>query len=315
MSVLLILNELSLNPVAPNKEIARERVQSFLKTIRAACRAGIKRELRTQENFKECLIATGYTWRNWNQDSEVPKEERQYFLGMATRSPYLNGLGENQNESVGFEFTVNGVRAEGLGIAFITGGLAVSLLSEENWDSAGVEVGVSELIDDGTIREFSKIVPHASRDVHIDNIHRKWIHDRLAKSVFSGEELWKESSIFFPSLDFCPAVETQMAQLPKEALAPILRGLFCLETYCQGWTDGGFNQNSLGCASSTESKSTKATYGKERTFLCPNGVERVFSYHVKPGQSWRIYYDPDPGPGRMYIGYVGRHLPTTRHNH
>ncbi|MEO5366503.1 MAG: hypothetical protein H7831_09140 [Magnetococcus sp. WYHC-3] len=311
----LFFNELSLNPIAHSRQEARERVSTLLETVRAACQAGILRQLRTQEGFKEAQLADGYTWWSWSQDSEVQRELRQYFKALATRSPFLDGLDDVLNITENFEFSCQNQPSAGLGAAFISNGLAVSLLSDHSWDADSVSIDIVEIVEDGNIREFFKDIPHASHLRHIDNSHRDWIRNGLALSVSSGIELWHKSATFFPSLVFCDAVQDQMSGLPTEALSPILRGLFCLENYCQGWTSGGFNQDLLGCASSPESGSTKQQYGQERTFLCPGGISRLFSYHVKPGQPWRIHYDPSIGPGKILVGYVGRHLRTARHGH
>lgn len=71
--------------------------------------------------------------------------------------------------------------------------------------------------------------------------------------------------------------------------------------------------------SSGESSSTltHGVYGPMRDFVCPDGVERRFSNHLKLfSNNWRIYYweaRADDGGGRAFIGYVGEHLPTVRY--
>lgn len=315
MSIELIFNELSLVPVAASRDTARKHVQLFLETVRAASNKGISRQLRTKENFKEAMLADGYSWRDWSNDPAVLREARLYFKGLVTRAPLLDGLDHAQNKEPGFEFYFNNQISEGLGAAFLTDNLAVSLASKGEWDFHAVSIIVNELLEDGNIQEQKRCVRHASRPDHVETNHRSWIRERLKRSVENGADLWEKSRIYFPSLSFCAVVQRQMGHLPKEALTPILRGLFCLETYCQSWKSGGFNLDSLGCASSTESKTTREQFGQERTFSCPDGIERMFSYHVKPGQPWRVYFDPSPGPGRMFVGYVGRHLPTVRFSH
>jgi hypothetical protein len=54
-------------------------------------------------------------------------------------------------------------------------------------------------------------------------------------------------------------------------------------------------------------------YGAERTFTSLDGTRRVFDWHVKVGH-WRIHFDPDVGPGKLLIGYVGKHLRTKKFN-
>ncbi|MBF0628322.1 MAG: hypothetical protein HQL91_08875 [Magnetococcales bacterium] len=311
----MIFNELSLQPMAQSRDYARAHARIFVETMRTACQHGIRRQLRTQSGFSDSLLANNYTWRDWIRDSEVPKELRQYFLTIVTRAPFLNGLDDLQEQETGFEFAIGHRSAEGLGATYLMGDLAISLLSEDEWDTHKVTLKINELLCDGSLRAFDSNIHHASRKEHIAVNHKNWIKEKLSLSVTDGTELWERSPTFFPSLLFCSSVQDQMVRLPKDALPAILRGLFCLEEYCRGWQSGGFNQNLLGCASSSESEATRNQYREERTFLCQDGTERFFNYHVKPGRPWRIHYDPSPGPGRLFIGYVGEHLRTVRHNH
>ncbi|MBF0164406.1 MAG: hypothetical protein HQM01_07915 [Magnetococcales bacterium] len=310
----MIFNELSLLPLAESREIAQERIELFLRTIRSACQKGISRQLRTQKEIRNATLAPGYTWRDWQQDTKVSREQRQYFLALATKNPLLDGLDELQKKECEYEFFHANQPAFGLGVAYLSDELAVSLLSEDRWDAHWLDLDIRQLVEDGDIHAFHARIPHASRPDHLEFHDREVIQPRLRSAISSGADLWNQASVLFPSLLFCAAVAKQIRDLPREALGPILRGLFCLERYCQAWQQGGFNQSALGCASTSESEGTKGQFAAERTFVCPDGKTRLFLYHVKPGQPWRIHYDPSPGPGKLYIGYVGKHLPTVRHH-
>lgn len=51
-------------------------------------------------------------------------------------------------------------------------------------------------------------------------------------------------------------------------------------------------------------------YGHARTFLCPDGERRVFSWHSKINyEKWRVHFIDFPATRRVLIGYVGKHLP------
>ncbi|MEO5346744.1 MAG: hypothetical protein H7834_10260 [Magnetococcus sp. YQC-9] len=310
----LIFNERSLTPLAEGREIARKRVQGFLETVRTAFQKGINRQLRTKDAFLNDMLASGYTWRDWQKDSDVPRELRHYFLGISTRAPFLVGLEALEEKKPEFEFFHKGQPCEGLGAAHLSDHFPVSLLSQKAWDVQLVDLEIRQLRDDGEIDAFMARLPHASRPEHLEFHYKDVIQERLGKTIGTGDDLWNHAGQYFPSLSFCAGVQGQMHNLPHEAIAPILRGLFCLEQFCQEWSTGGFDQNNLSCASSPESRGTKTQYAEERTFPCPDGLTRLFNYHVKLGHSWRIHYDPAPGPGKLYIGYVGRHLRTARYH-
>ncbi|MEO5377509.1 MAG: hypothetical protein H7832_06975 [Magnetococcus sp. DMHC-6] len=310
----LIFNELSLSHLASTPTEARARVETFINTLRAAFQNGISRQLRTQEAFKESLLSEGYSWHDWLRDPAVSKENKLYFKGLATRAPFLDGLKEKQDLATGHEFYFADQPVDGLGAAFLTDGLAISLLSENKWDQPFIAIKILELQENGVLSEYNKNVHHASKPDHMTLDHRAWIQAWIKKSVATGEELWKKSPTYFPSLVFCPSVKEQMQHLQLSTVNKILRGLRCLENYCQTWTSGGFNQDKLRCLSSPESESTLNQFGQERTFNDPDGKSHLFSYHVKLGDSDRIYFNPDIGPGKILIGYIGPHLRTKRYN-
>ncbi|MEO5350952.1 MAG: hypothetical protein H7836_15115 [Magnetococcus sp. YQC-3] len=315
MSPELVFNELSLLPVASDRHSARARVTAFLETIRYAFQNGItNRQLRTQEAFKDSLLAGEYSWWAWMNDRDVSREMRNYLKSLALKAPFLNGLAPLQDQALRCDFLYDGKKAEGLGVAFMSDSISVSLLSEAIWDQAFLSLQIQELQEDGAIQACEDFVRHASKPDHIDQ-HIAWIQDVKRKSIASGIELWEERGSCFPSLVFCEAVQENMRDLPKGKIASFYRGLLCLEKYCQGWQSGGFNQDVLGCNSTPDGQTAINQFAGERTVTLPNGEEKTFSYHVKLGGVWRIYYDPSPGPGKLNIGYIGRHLKTKKYGH
>ncbi len=312
MSLDLVFNELSMLPMAPDQERARQRAHTFVQTVRYARQKGMG-ELRTQEAFRDSMLAAGYSWWRWTQDPEVPREARLYLKSLAVRAPYLDGLEALQDQAARSDFLFAGRKAEGLGVAFMNKGLAVSLFFDGMWDKPSLDLTIQELQEDGQILEYKDSVYHASRPDHVDR-HEAWIQEFLEASVVDGAALWAQRGTCFPSLVFCEAVQEQMRKLPREKVPSFFRGLRCLEKYCQEWQSGGFNQSALGCQSSPEGQTALDQYAQERTFTLPNGERKIFNYHVKLGNPWRILYDPDFGPGKICVGFVGFHL-RTRHDH
>jgi hypothetical protein len=89
----------------------------------------------------------------------------------------------------------------------------------------------------------------------------------------------------------------------------VLRGLSELESYCANWAGGGFDIHAFQNASG-ESSATLNMYEAERTFMCPDGNYRVFSWHLKRADFTRIHFFDQPQTRRIIVGYVGKHLPT-----
>src|SRR5579859_5192650 len=98
-------------------------------------------------------------------------------------------------------------------------------------------------------------------------------------------------------------------------LLSILKRLYELEDYCNGWQHGPFDHTKINKAT-PESPDTLEVYGSERTFLCYDGEFRVFSWHIRltPGP-WRIHFFPLPEEKKLIIGYIGHHLNTVKFHH
>ncbi|MBF0136113.1 MAG: hypothetical protein HQL65_07725 [Magnetococcales bacterium] len=284
-----------------------------METLRSAFKYGVPRQLRTKEAFKDSLLAEKYSWWTWMNDPDVGKEEKQYLKALATRAPFLDGLPDAQEFADDCELFFDHHKAEGLKVAYLVDGLSVSLLSSSLWKSPSLPATLRELQENGSILERKVNIRHASLACHVENEHSHWIVSNLKESVANGAELLERFPTCFPSLALCDAVHEHMRNLPVHIVPTFFRGLRCLEEYCQSWKSGGFNLADLGCRSTSEGQTAKVKYGIERTYLCPDGIKRTFTYHVKLGNPWRIYYDPAPGPGKMYIGFVGRH-PRNKHD-
>jgi hypothetical protein len=56
-----------------------------------------------------------------------------------------------------------------------------------------------------------------------------------------------------------------------------------------------------------------AQYGSHRVFDCPDGQQRTFDWHMRCNPNeWRIHFSPERP--RIFVGYIGPHLPTVLFN-
>lgn len=305
----MFVNELSLVPSAIDVPTGQDRAWQFVNTMRAATARGVRRTLRLPEDFFAKPIAPGYDWYVWSRDNRVEREVRQYFRSLATKAPFLRDEPEAEAAWADIDCCWQTQLALGLKGAYVADGLALSMSSRQEWDSVSIICEIQEIVD-GDISCRCESIHHASSARHLPS-QTNWIQQRVQTTVADGKELWRHVGDFFPSLVCCSVVEEQMASLPAQSLASITRGLFSLNTFCVGWQSGAFDPNKVGCAVSPESESTLQRFGAARTFLCPDGQKRVFSWHAKVGL-WRIHFDPAPGPAHVFVGYVGKHLPTAR---
>lgn len=133
------------------------------------------------------------------------------------------------------------------------------------------------------------------------------------RNITKGIEIWERRSLLFERVILCPEVEAQLKSIGS--VKQILKTLLLLDDYCvTSWNNGRFNENEAmkfnsALDISTESTSTNNNSKKkqQRLFKLPNGNTECFDLHIKPNKNLRIYIFPDNL--KIYIGYIGAHLP------
>jgi hypothetical protein len=311
----LVFNELSLLPPSPTILGARGVMDNFISTIKACRTHGIGTYLRTPMGFHASEIATGYPVARWLNDQGVDREKRLFIGTLATKAPYFEDL-LGTTEARGFdeaEFAFNGVRADGLGVAYLLDAVGISASTSPLWNATSLRIIYRTLNDESSeIEEKEVDVRHVSAPEH-SNTHAAELRNDQVDAIVSGSRLWDARAELFTRLAFCESVGPQLAGLTSGTggLSIVFRSLMELQALCEAWTDGTFD--SRGIPNTTrESGATLQQFGEERTFTGPDGVARVFSWHIKRG-SIRIHFVPDAENKSCLIGYVGPHLRTVKY--
>lgn len=315
MALDLVLNELSLHPPAPDTLIARIWVSDFIQTVRAIkAQAGKQAVLRTQYDFYTTLLAPDYPLQRWLNDSQVDREEQRFIKTLVTKAPFSQDVLNTEVQAIetnvgSCEFRYQGEQAIGLGVACILDIIPVSLTSKPCWDCSYLDLDVIRIDED----DEKITIVHASRKQHLQD-HIEWIKTRLLTGIRDGTTLWNNKDELFPNLQFCDSVGEQLQNLRvgDVMLSPIEKKLFDLQEYAATWVAGAFDSDKIACKATPESEATLKQYSQDRTFTCPDGQERVFSWHVRlTPLAWRIHFDPSQS-GKIVIGYIGRHLRTAK---
>lgn len=317
MVVKVLFNELSLERPFENKQVARNGMDEFITTLRNAIEKGAKRELCTRDDFDCLQLSLGYPIVQWRNDSEVDKDDRRFLRSLQdkTYTPLPDLV------DVAVETNYLGKRAIGLEYAFVWEALAISFQSEEQWDCDVLKLTVTKLEENGELVNDVVNIFHASSAKHVLN-HGSWIVDRSRIDIHDGSDLWNRRNELLPNLELCESTYEQLIalQVGNPMLRPVAKRLFELEDYCKNWMSGPFSPDTLSCKVTPESTTTLEKYGAERTFLCTDGKQRIFSWHLRltPG-AWRIYIIPvNPEAlnqtGKVMVGYVGPHLRTVTFN-
>ncbi|MBD2456952.1 hypothetical protein H6G80_23105 [Nostoc sp. FACHB-87] len=317
MELDLIFNELSLRNLAENERIAQQWMSELIKTIKAFTAQGVKVSLRSQENFHTIMLAPNYPVGRWFNDAD--QRERLFIKTLVTKAPLSIDLGNSdiqdiENNTGLSEFYYGGELAIGLGIAHLLDTVAVSFTSDECWNCSNIEIDTIQINEDEKIFNESLEIPHSSYSHHV-NEHKEWIQKRIRDMVIDGEDIWNRKTELFPNLEFCEVVGRQLKNIRTRQLElqPVFKILYELQQCTENWKTGSFNVKGYALEESGESEATLNQYKNERMFLCPDGEKRLFEKHIKLRFcNWRIHFFPKE-PGRVIIGYVGRHLPTVKY--
>ncbi len=313
MAVEMVLNDLSLQGLAPNKYAARERMSGLIATMITAGKAGVQRILRTDTDFNSKNLAPAYSVAQWRNDPEVDREQRRFIGTLATKAPYWTYLAESIKDDFDLsEGKHDGESAAALCFAYISGHLAVSLLSDTKWGHAHINLHFIAIDSDSADLKPAEFVmiPHASRSIHIQ-AHHAWIKETLRSSAHNGVQLWEQRQTLFQNLEFCDNVRENLETLNSghPMLNPVMKRLFELQDYCRSWTSGYFDFKQLPCKTSPESDARLSQHENLFVFKCPDGQKRIFSWHVRMAPDpWRLHFFPDLGPGKIIIGYIGRKI-------
>lgn len=172
-----VFNELSAKAPAENIYKARERMEILLQTCKAANKLGFG-QLRTREDFTQILIAEQYTITDWLTDKTcVDKNLKTLLMGLI-QSPCIGSEIDEEAYLLMEKICLADGEcrdAEGLGVAYLTGTLAISFNSHARWERTEIPLIYTFQIENGkpdtNTRRVS--VKHACVPNHIET-HRLW---------------------------------------------------------------------------------------------------------------------------------------------
>lgn len=310
----IVANELSFVAL-PDRHAARRQLDRFVATLRRAVGHGAERGLRSAVPLGPLALAPDYVFSQWRNDGEVDLEARRWVRSLQINCPAIgpaDGADVVEREQLS-EFRCGAEAARGLGTAFLLDGLCVSLGGDARWTVPELAVVADTLDEACNFSRETVRVRHAAGPEHAD-AHADWLGLR-DEEIGSPLELWERRAELFPGLVFCEEVRAQLEGVDRGApvLRQIVEKLRLLDRHFRAW-DGVFDADALGVKVTTESETTMQQFAAERTFRCPDGVERTFEWHVRmtPG-AWRLYFFPDPATRRAIVGYVGPKPSTTKY--
>lgn len=214
------------------------------------------------------------------------------------QSPLINDEEENELEQItssncNYEFE-GSKNIDGLACADIWNTISISFNSNAKWDCDSINL----------IRNNIPInIKHVSKITHMEthNLFFEEIESEIKLNI-SKESFWNSKELWFSKIIFCPEVKKQIDALDKEVFDRAISLLRDVEIGKKKMKD--FNY-------SDESESVKKNKAlSSLRYFTVSGLKIFFGFHIKSLPSGnRIHFLERRH--NIYIGYVGKHLPTT----
>jgi len=313
LSEYLIFNHHSLPYISI--DMAKVSVPEFLKVCLKLKRYGFQTILFDETLDKSWFrieLAPNYFWQDWyneNKNKALLKTQIQSFLSLKTKSPIFS------NEDIASDLQLFEVKLSNysdelpiLRAAVWYNYPIVSYPTKEPWNKNPVVVNVVRLNEYGQNESIEEIVNYFDSN----KIDENSLRVSQQESIISGQELLKRKDELFPNLYFCGDTQFQLKNwsLGKLILEQVKNSLSILSE-CSGelrcLRDKGLN-----VSGESQSVANNPEMRSEREFYLPNGKKEFFENHIKLGNGIRIHFYQNADDKKIYVGYIGKHLPTKK---
>jgi hypothetical protein len=292
-----VFNELSL-PFETNYREVENSFIEFFKCLSALKEKNLK-SLRMDKDFKEFEIIKGVYFREFFgkiKQRELKQRLKSFITNgiLIIHSPLLDE--EDEENLLDKEYSYNGENPfiGGLACCEMWNTISVSFNSSDKWNNVFLEIEKD------------------NKNVKVRNISTKK-HLELHKSFFkqieeeqrleiSQKNFWENREKYFPNkIVFCKEVKKQIDKIDPIVFKQAISILRDLESGRKKIND---------YSSSFESSSVENDYKLKKLRMFTINDEKIFfTNHLKNlSKANRIYFLEDDN--KIYIGYIGTHLPT-----
>lgn len=298
-----LLNELSL-PFTSTLNIEKH-FNDFLKLLKELKSKELEK-LRIDRNLKELEIMPQIFFQQFLgqlQDKELRDSLRAFIANntIIIETPFIKDDENESDELLEKEYFYKNVSNKGaLACSDIWNSIVISFNSNEEWNTAFIEIK-KEVLGQDEPKQIQ--IRHASYIEHLDN--HKSFFDELENFIridIKPSTFWdRRTDLFKNKIVLCESIRKQIHNIDIKIFSQALSILRDLDSESKDLDDFTI---------SGESESVKNDYNlKKLRMFTILGENFYFENHIKNlSNGYRIhYFEKDD---KIYIGYIGKHLPT-----
>lgn len=314
-----VFNELSISGSLPDKYAAMEALLDLYHASVALEELGLSKEIRVTQDFTTRDLTSDYNIQDWKYDKLTGKYQtlRSQLLGRLANAPYVECLCKEQGVTELNDYHLDKTPCNGLALAHLWSIPALTLPYDARFAQRDITITHCYLDDEGELYEEARCVQIVICRADVDAM-AEILQTRILADIRNGEDILARAGDIFPYLAFCGNAVKQLQALResdiyfhriKEMLRVINADMEATVNKKTVFSPKGMQYKP------TESKSTcrSREFQEARTFLCPDGVRRIFQAHVRISQEQRMHIFPHLNTQKVYIGHIGHHLPTTKY--
>jgi hypothetical protein len=310
----LFLNELSFSCLASdNLHACRESMSNLIK-LTASLNLGSAAALGHIPEIWTYDLAKGYNLSSWVVDNLVKLTERTYLRTLLDRGKKLSST-----DIAEMTCNVGGRSSIGFLYTYIESGVALSILSAEEWDIIEVDASFEELdATSGEIKEYSRALPHISQLSHVDSL-KDVIFPPVCEFVNNASDLLAYLDKINDNVIVCEDARAQIENMTDiKTIRDLAEKIDSMNAYINELGVEPFDMSYLKqnlFYIRPDTPHTLTQYRDERTFRLPDQSYVTFSWHfdLPPAGSCRGYIHWCSKSRKVYVGYVGKHLNTKKH--
>lgn len=309
----MVLNHASISAPAGNRDLVVDWLRGMVAGMAQIARDRVARtSLRMRWSLHDTLCFPSHSLFDAYQDLRRAgaREEYQFLIRLVTKIPLLAEVepGIKDRFHACEERTLPTPQGEPLVLCAIADGIAVGFPSDPIWDRDRLTVRFDELLPDESFKEVSEQIDSLTRAVHARPICDR--HRIRFRAVSSPGELWLNRHVAFPHLTFGPYVRNNLER--SAAVLPTIIGkLTDLDKSVEEWRSAGGPAPRWRTKVTRESRRVRDDPAliETRRFPSQRGVQKLFEWHARYGDSGRIHLRFDARSRVVEIGYIGPHLP------